>query len=108
MKRFLLRFLLLYILANVVLAGDLVAQHQWSGSNLINRDALVGIGGIFVYLFGTRLGSGSVDDSPLVYDEDREARRETRRAWLFAAMTVAIVLLLTEAIYMIFKGRGAL
>lgn len=99
MKNALLRFIVLYILANVLILMDVIMQGPHTLSAYFQRGMLVGVGGIFVYLFSTRLGSGSVDDSPLVDDEEMELRRANRRSWLLSALMVAIILLLTEAVY---------
>lgn len=98
MKKWIVRFLLLYILVCVIVLMDCYAQGGITLRNFVQRGGLVGIGGLFVYLFSTRFGGGHLDDA-LPIDEESELRRLNRRGWMMSALLVSFVLLITAAIY---------
>lgn len=100
--RFLQRVTLLYALVAVVLLLYLYVGHRMTVRNYVENGGMVGIGGLVVYLMLNRFGSASVEDA-MPLDEESEARRANRRTWLFSALVVAIILLLTGLLYMLWS-----
>lgn len=98
MRRALVRFVLLYALVAMVLILYLQGAHRLSLNSFARYGTLTGIGGVFVFLVLTRFGGGYVEDA-MRMDEESEQRRTSRRSWMFAALSVAITLLLTGAIW---------
>jgi len=98
MRRAVLRFVFLYALVAIALILYLQGVHRLSLNAFARYGTLTGIGGVFVFLLLTRFGGGYVEDA-MHMDEESEQRRKSRRSWMFAALSVAITLLLTGAIW---------
>ncbi len=93
------RFLLIYVMVNMVLITDLLFFGPFTFANYAIRATIIGISGLFVALLMTRFGGGHSDDG-IFYsvNEEAELKRKSRRGWMYAALWVALVLLLTAGI----------
>ena len=93
------RFLLIYLLVNVVLVVDLFLFGPFTWANYSLRATVIGVSGIFVALLMTRFGGGHTDDGTFYSaDEDAEVKRKSRRGWMYASLFVALALLFTVGI----------
>ena len=95
----LFRFLLIYVMVNMILFADLLFFGPFTFANYAIRATIIGISGLFVALLMTRFGGGHRDDGVFYsVNEEAELQRKSRRGWMYAALWVALVLLLTAGI----------